>query len=76
MVSVTVVTAVAGLFIILRVISRFVVMRSPGAEDYCILAAMGMSIGLAISVDLRTSSHDSSFMANIHRTPKWPRQAL
>jgi hypothetical protein len=52
-VVVTVVTALAGLFIFLRVISRFVIVRAPGAEDYCIILAMVLSIGLAVIVDLQ-----------------------
>jgi hypothetical protein len=52
-VIVTVVTALAGLFIFLRVISRFIVVQSPGAEDYTILLAMLTSIGLAVLVDLQ-----------------------
>lgn len=49
----TVVTALAGLFIVLRAISRFVVIKSAGAEDYCILISMGLAIGLAVIVDLQ-----------------------
>jgi hypothetical protein len=52
-VVVTVVTALAGLFIVLRVISRFFVIKSPGTEDYFILVAMLLSIGLAVTVDLQ-----------------------
>ena len=52
-VVVTVVTSLAGLFIFLRIISRFVVMKSPGIEDYCIIVAMGLSIALAVIVDLQ-----------------------
>lgn len=56
MVSATVVTALAGLFIVLRVISRFVVVRSPGKEDYLIMLAMFLSVGVTISIDLRMST--------------------
>lgn len=55
-VVVTVVTALAGLFILLRVISRFVIVRAPGPEDYCIILALVLAIGLAVIVDLQRRS--------------------
>lgn len=72
MVSATVVTALAGLFIVLRVISRFFVVRSPGAEDWTILGAMALSVGLNISIDLRMSTSKTSSSLTSSRAKKWP----
>jgi hypothetical protein len=46
-------TALAASFISLRCISRFLIVRKPGAEDYLILVAFVLSIGLTIIVGLR-----------------------
>lgn len=46
-------TVLAGIFIILRSISRFFIVKRPGVEDYLIIFAFVLSIGLAIDVDLQ-----------------------
>lgn len=46
-------TVLAGIFIILRSISRFFVVKRPGVEDYLIIFAFILSIGLCINVDLQ-----------------------
>ena len=46
-------TAVAGIFIILRCISRFLIVKRPGTEDYLILVAFVLSVGLTIDVSLQ-----------------------
>lgn len=46
-------TVLAGIFIILRSISRFFIVKRPGVEDYLIIFAFVLSIGLAVDVDLQ-----------------------
>ena len=53
-------TAIAGLFIILRCISRFLILKSPGVDDWLIILALILSIGSTVDLDLRKES-DSTF---------------
>ena len=46
-------TTLAGIFTILRTISRFFIVKRPGVEDYLIIFAFALSIGLCINVDLQ-----------------------
>ena len=46
-------TTLAGIFIVLRSISRFFIVKRPGVEDYLIIFAFVLSIGLCINVDLQ-----------------------
>ncbi|KPI35770.1 uncharacterized protein AB675_11180 [Cyphellophora attinorum] len=48
---VCIVNGLAGLFIALRCICRFAIVKSPGLEDWTLITAMAMSIVLAVVVD-------------------------
>ncbi|KAJ9610699.1 hypothetical protein H2200_005476 [Cladophialophora chaetospira] len=51
-VTATIFTALAGLFVILRCISRFWVIHQPGPEDYFIIFAMVLSVATTITIAL------------------------
>ncbi len=53
LVTTIVFTALAGFFIVLRSVSRFFIVKRPGVEDYLIIFAFILSIGLAVNVDLQ-----------------------
>lgn len=46
-------TVLAALFIVLRCISRFLIVKRPGVEDYMILIALVLSIGLTVNIELQ-----------------------
>lgn len=52
-VTAAVFNALAFLFIVVRCISRFVIIKQAGTEDYLILFALALSIGLTVIIVLR-----------------------
>ena len=46
-------TALAGVFILLRCVSRFCITKSPGTEDWLIILALLCSIATTVDYDLR-----------------------
>jgi hypothetical protein len=53
LVTAIVFTVLALIFIVLRCISRFLITKRPGVEDYLIIAAFFMSIGLTVNIELQ-----------------------
>ena len=49
-------TVLSGIFIILRVISKFMVLKRPGPEDYLIVIAFLFSIALTVNVALQNDN--------------------
>lgn len=56
LVTAIVFTVLAFVFIVLRCISRFLITKMPGVEDYLIIAAFAMSIGLTVNIELQRQS--------------------
>ncbi|KAM7193121.1 hypothetical protein V8F33_007993 [Rhypophila sp. PSN 637] len=55
-VSVVMVT-VAAIFVVLRCISRFILIRNPGPDDYLIILAMLLTIGYLINIFILRNNH-------------------
>jgi hypothetical protein len=53
-------SGLSALFIILRCISRFFIVKAPGVEDYLIISSLVLSIGLTVNIELRKSTLHSS----------------
>lgn len=54
LVAAVVFNALAFLFILVRCLSRFVVIKQAGFEDYLIIFSLILSIGMTIVIALRT----------------------
>ncbi|KAK3402607.1 hypothetical protein B0T20DRAFT_343898 [Sordaria brevicollis] len=53
-ISSAVMIAVAMLFVLLRCVSRFILIRNPGLDDYFIVAAMALTLGYLINLVILT----------------------
>lgn len=52
-VTAAVFTGLAFVFILIRCVSRFVVIKQAGPEDYLIIFALALSIGVTVIIALR-----------------------
>ncbi|KAK0619013.1 hypothetical protein B0T14DRAFT_198870 [Immersiella caudata] len=52
-----VMTTMAAIFVILRCISRFILIRTPGPDDYFILGAMALTIGYLVNLFILKQNH-------------------
>lgn len=51
-------SGLATIFILIRCISRFLIVKTPGTEDYLIIFALVMSIGTTIVIGYRKYPHN------------------
>ncbi|KAK0720169.1 integral membrane protein [Lasiosphaeris hirsuta] len=52
-----VMTTMAGLFVIFRCISRFILIRNPGPDDYFMLAALLLTVGYVVEIFILKANH-------------------
>ncbi|KAK0636423.1 integral membrane protein [Bombardia bombarda] len=50
-------TTIATIFVVLRCVSRFVLIRNPGPDDYLIIAALLLTIGYLIDIFILRNNH-------------------
>jgi hypothetical protein len=75
----TICVAIAGVFVILRCIARFWVLRICGADDVLTICSLLFSIGFTVLAHAReyaTLQYQHVFTEKLSRGGKWPRKAF
>ncbi|KAK0652601.1 hypothetical protein B0T16DRAFT_321975 [Cercophora newfieldiana] len=57
LITTVVMTAMAGIFVLLRCISRFLIIRTPGLDDYFIIGAMALTFGYLANLFILKQNH-------------------